>query len=204
MENELSGADATVTLSNYLQMPTMEEVLKEIMRAVDYRKINGRHVVRVYTTGKRPNNHTGPLYVIDGQITKNPEHFLRLNPSDVISIKLVKDSRKLFALGQLGANGVILLKTKSHPKIQEHCMLDYSGLLPVFRVKPKQNINLQIPDLRSCLNWNPTIQTGYDGYEIKFTTSDDVGDFILQISGLTENGSAIYYEAPFKVKYQGN
>lgn len=202
MEIELNGVDVTLRLSDYLQLPTMAEVLREVVKSVDYRKINGRHVVRVYTTGKKPTNHAGPLYVIDGQLTKDASQFLNLSPSDVLTIKLVKDSRKLFALGRLGENGVILVRTKNQRKIQERNRLDFSGLLPEF-INRRGNPNLRTPDFRSNLYWLPKANLNGEA-EIQFTTSDDLGKYVVQIYGTTEKGEPFFAEKPFEVRRSGN
>jgi hypothetical protein len=204
MEDELSGADLTVDLNDYLMMPTMEEVVREIVRAVEYRKISGRPVIRVYTIGKVTNYSSGPLFVIDGMITKDPSYFLGLKPTDVISIKVVRDSKKLFALGSLGANGVILVKTKLRAKIvKEKHIIDFAGLLPESRNSSWEYANPKIPDLRPCLFWTSKKFSGGDGEHLVFKTSDDVGKFKVQIFGLTEDGIPFYSEYPFQVKYAG-
>ncbi|HCW08360.1 MAG TPA: hypothetical protein DGG95_13450 [Cytophagales bacterium] len=205
-EDELSGPDATVELTDFLQMPSMQEILKEIVKSVEYRKINGRHVVRVYTTLKKPNNHTGPLYIIDGQFTKNPEIFLSLKPTEVINIKLFKDSRKLFALGQLGSNGVIMVKTKRGKIINERNVIGFTGMLPrtdqpIF----KERVNPSIPNLRSCLFWEGKGKfSDAELTHIQFNTSDDVGKFRLQLFGLLDNGISLFEEKVFEVKFAKN
>ncbi len=201
IEDELNGADVIITLTDYLQMPTMEEVLREIVRAVEYRKINGRNVVRVYTTGKKPTNYTGPLYVIDGVLTKDPTFLLALLPSDVVSLKVVKDSRKLFSLGILGVNGVILVKTKlRNAQIKEKHILDFAGFLPEPKNSSYGNVMAQTPDLRPCLFWSSGILKSNESGTFSFKTSDDVGKFKIQISGLAEDGTPFYTEHPFQVK----
>lgn len=206
IEDELNGADVVVNLKDYLQMPTMIEVVRELVRAVEYRKINGRDVVRVYTTQRKPTNKTGPLYVIDGQITKDPSYFLSLKPSEVISFKVVKDSRKLFVLGRLGDNGVILIKTKNqNVVVRDSHRIDFPGFLPSSKLVTSGKSNLQIPDFRSCLYWSPKIVLkGAGSQEINFNTSDDVGKFKLQVYGVGEDGAPFYGEQPFTVKFSKN
>ncbi len=206
IEDELNGADLTVTVSDYLMMPTMIEVIREILKAVEYRKINGRDVVRVYTTAKKPTNTTGPLYVIDGMITKDPANFISLKPKDVISIKVVKDSRKLFPLGKLGENGVIIVKTRlKEPIAKEKNQINLTYLFPQPDVSPSIKLNPQLPDLKSCLLWVPKIILKANEQEsLQFYTTDDLGRFKIQFYGLTEDGNPIYSEYPFQVKYLGN
>ncbi len=201
MEEELTGADVDVALKDFLMMPSMEEVIREILKAVEYRKIKGRDVVRVYTTDKKPTNKTGPLYVIDGKITKDPYYFMSLKPQDVLSIKIVRNSRKLFPLGKLGANGVILVKTKlKGSMMQEKHFITFSGFL-----KEEQSVaatskksNAQTPVFRSCLFWSPRLLLGDT---LRFHTSDDLGNFKIQIFGLPDEGTSRYGEFSFRVKH---
>jgi len=206
IEDELNGADLTVTLSDYLMMPTMAEVIREILKAVEYRKINGRDVIRVYTTAKKPTNTTGPLYVIDGMITKDPTNFISLKPKDVISIKVVKDSRKLFTLGKLGENGVIIVKTRlKEPIVKEENLINLTCLWPQPNTYPAIKSNPQFPDLKSCLLWVPKIILKANEQEsLQFYTTDDLGRFKIQLFGLTEDGRPIFSEYPFQVKYTSN
>jgi hypothetical protein len=203
IEDELNGADLTVNLNDYLMMPTMEEVVREIVKAVEYRKIGGRQLVRVYTIGKVPTYSAGPLFVIDGVITKDPTYFFDLKPADVISIKVVRDIKKLFALGNLGANGVILVKTKLRTKVvKEKHTIDFSGLLPESHHPFLGYKNNTIPDLRSCMFWTSKSFSGAES--LIFKTSDDVGKFKIRISGLADDGTLLHSEHRFQTKYQGN
>lgn len=59
-----------------------------------------------------------PLYVLDGMpIQPGPSGSLTgINPSDIESIKVLKDPAETALYGSRGANGVILIKTKRPPK----------------------------------------------------------------------------------------
>lgn len=59
-----------------------------------------------------------PLYVLDGMpIQTGPSGSLTgLNPSDIESIKVLKDPAETAMYGSRGANGVIVIKTKRPPK----------------------------------------------------------------------------------------
>lgn len=52
-----------------------------------------------------------PLYVIDGEIASE-ETFKNLNPSDIISIDVLKDGKATVIYGSKGANGVVIITTK--------------------------------------------------------------------------------------------
>lgn len=59
-----------------------------------------------------------PLYLVDGMpIQPGPSGSLAgINPSDIESIKVLKDPAETALYGSRGANGVIIIKTKRPPK----------------------------------------------------------------------------------------
>ena len=209
MEDELQGADITFKTSDYIIFPTMPELIREVLRSVDYRKIRGKDVIRIYTTGRRPTNDAGPLYVIDGILTKNPVTFVNLKPVDVLTIKVIKDSNKLSRFGSLGVNGVILVRTRNWPRkqaVSRENTFTLAGMSPPFVEKPGSmsdpHRQPSMPDLRPCLYWGPHQVLDATGKSIiHFTTSDDVGTFRIQIEGLTKEGTPFSAEETFQVKY---
>ncbi|MDR3134208.1 MAG: TonB-dependent receptor [Prevotellaceae bacterium] len=59
-------------------------------------------------------NDANPLYVIDGMPSSNGINYL--NPSDIASIEILKDAASAAIYGSRGANGVVLVTTKSGKK----------------------------------------------------------------------------------------
>lgn len=70
-------------------------------------------VIRIRGTGTL--NNSNPLYVIDGMITYDADF---LNPQDIESIEVLKDASAAAIYGSRGANGVIIITTKSGKKNQ--------------------------------------------------------------------------------------
>lgn len=58
------------------------------------------------------NGNVEPLYVIDG-VPLNSDNFRSLNPSDISSISVLKDAGATAIYGNRGANGVIIVTTKT-------------------------------------------------------------------------------------------
>ncbi|WP_348823573.1 alpha-2-macroglobulin family protein [Flavobacterium aestuarii] len=56
-------------------------------------------------------NAATPLYVIDGEIASE-ETFKNLNPADILSIDVLKDTKATALYGSKGANGVVIITTK--------------------------------------------------------------------------------------------
>lgn len=58
------------------------------------------------------NGNTDPLYVIDG-FPSNSDSFRTLNSNDIQTLEVLKDASAISEYGARGANGVIVIKTKS-------------------------------------------------------------------------------------------
>ncbi len=64
--------------------------------------------IRIRGTGS--NGDCNPLYIVDGMKTKNID---MLNPNDIASMEVLKDAASAAIYGTEGANGVIIITTKS-------------------------------------------------------------------------------------------
>lgn len=75
----------------------------------------------IATTG---NNY--PLLVIDGIVSQNVNDLNLLNPNDIANVTVLKDAGSAAIYGSRGANGVILITTKSG-KFNQKATLSYNG-----------------------------------------------------------------------------
>lgn len=95
----------------------IEEILRGRIAGVRVTRTPGGIAVRIRgTTSFRGNKE--PLYVIDGvPIRPGPNgSLLGISPYDIESIKVLKDPASLTMYGVRGANGVIVITTKSPPR----------------------------------------------------------------------------------------
>ncbi|WP_054721033.1 SusC/RagA family TonB-linked outer membrane protein [Marinifilum fragile] len=101
--------------------------------------------VRVRGTGTV--NNSSPLYVVDGILLDNISH---LNPSDFKSLEVLKDASATAIYGSRGANGVVLITTKTgnseDVKVQVELM---SGIQKAWNE----------PDLMNSKDWLETYNT---------------------------------------------
>lgn len=67
--------------------------------------------VRIRGTGTL--NDASPLFVVDGVLLRNPEDINYLNSSDIKSMEVLKDASATAIYGARGANGVVIITTKS-------------------------------------------------------------------------------------------
>jgi TonB-dependent SusC/RagA subfamily outer membrane receptor len=110
---------STVTAEDIDRQPgeSLEEILAgrvsgvEVYRTADGIAVRIRGGTSIYGSNE-------PLYVIDGvAVTPGPGGNLTgINPYDIESIKVLKDPVDTTMYGMRGANGVIVIKTKSPPQ----------------------------------------------------------------------------------------
>lgn len=193
-EDELTGVDYTVKVEEYVVFPSMEELIREVVPSLLHRKLKGKAIVRVVLPdGAIPTE--GPLFIIDGIMTKNTDYFLQLKPADIISVKVVRTISKLNRFGTMGRNGIVLVHTKGidHKKLKsENTILRVKGLnrsIPFHVPSHSASTDLRVPDFRSTLYWNPSVITNARGEGvINFSASDDAGNFLIRVQGITSDG----------------
>jgi len=193
-EDELSGADFTINVNDYVVFPSMEELIREVIPNLQHRKVKGSPTVRVLlpNVGAAPD---GPLYIIDGIMTRDTDYFLKFKTSDIVSIKVVKTFNKLRQMGPMAKNGVVLVRTKNlnHDMLsRNNTMLPVKGInrqIPFQETEHLASSTSRVPDFRSTLYWNPSLKVDANGItHVNFSSSDDVGTFLIYIQGLTADG----------------
>ena len=81
------------------------------------------------------NASTQPLYVVDGVQTDNIDY---LNPSDIVSMEVLKDASSAAIYGARGANGVVLITTQGGLE-GKGLIVEYKSNLSVGRLAKKRN-----------------------------------------------------------------
>ncbi|HEY0653662.1 MAG TPA: hypothetical protein VGD65_11070 [Chryseosolibacter sp.] len=208
LEDEVFGADVTIRLSDYQLFPTMVETLREIIPFTHHRITRGKNTIRVYDRQAEIFRSVDPVYVIDGIMIDDTDYFLSLNPSEIISIKIIHSSDKLNAFGSIGKGGLIIVETKipnnalNVPRGINSFKL--AGLTaPIVRRQVLHSIHtLRIPDLRTNLHWMPEGATDANGNaSISFFTSDAPGVYKILGEGITNDGKPFTFEKHFEVTF---
>ena len=126
-KSDLTGAIGSVKTKDIERIPTanIEQALQGKVAGVYVAPNSGTPgagaVIRIRGTGTL--NNANPLYVIDGMITYDASF---VNPQDVESVEVLKDASAAAIYGSRGANGVIIITTKSGKK-RENAVLSLSS-----------------------------------------------------------------------------
>jgi TonB-dependent starch-binding outer membrane protein SusC len=111
-------APATAVSSDQIQQSPGDPIEKLLMSRSPGvwvgRAADGSLAVRI-RGGSSLMGNNDPLYILDGSpFTPGPEGALTgINPYDIESIKVLKNAAELSMYGARGANGVIIIKTKT-------------------------------------------------------------------------------------------
>lgn len=156
-----------------------------------------------------------PLFVLDG-IPLSEDGGLSIiqsiPTSDIDYVDVLKTAANTSAYGSRGANGVILVYTKRGGGIPPKPTLgihnfSYPGFAkarefysPNYNTPPQ---NASIPDIRTTLYWNPSIQLDDQGKaKVSFFTSDVLSDYEIVVEGISADGYPGIGKAGIRVSEQ--
>ncbi|WP_394707692.1 SusC/RagA family TonB-linked outer membrane protein [uncultured Bacteroides sp.] len=113
-KRDLTGAVTSIKSSDITQTPASNpmEALQGKVAGLDITKSSGQagSGVNIQLRGTRSFTASGtPTFIIDGM----PGDYSTLNPNDIESIEVLKDASSTAIYGSAGANGIIIVTTKS-------------------------------------------------------------------------------------------
>ena len=159
-KRDLTGAVASVKSEDILRMPTSNvvEAIQGQVAGLDITRTNGEAGSGVNMTLRGTRSIYGsntPLFIIDGMEGSYDE----LNPNDIASIEVLKDASSTAVYGAAGANGVIIISTKTPKKDKFSIDLDAYYGWNVISSFPKMNrgedyINFRREAQRAAGVWN--------------------------------------------------
>jgi TonB-linked SusC/RagA family outer membrane protein len=126
-KSDLTGAVGTVKAKDLERIATssIDQALQGKIAGVYVQPSSGEPgagaIIRIRGTGTL--NNSNPIYVIDGMITYDASF---VNPQDVESVEVLKDASACAIYGARGANGVILITTKSGRK-RENAVITFGS-----------------------------------------------------------------------------
>src|SRR5690606_14612776 len=126
---DLTGAVGSVAIEELQKAPvrSFEEALAGRVAGVQVSSQDGQPGSAIDIVIRGPSSisqSNSPLYVIDGFPVEDPENNA-INPSDIESIDVLKDASATAIYGARGANGVIVITTKSG--IDGTAVVSYDG-----------------------------------------------------------------------------
>ncbi|MDX2306045.1 MAG: hypothetical protein NW226_24760 [Microscillaceae bacterium] len=199
--------DAIYRLDDYTRFRKMEEVLREIVYTVFLRRKDDRYFVKVSKSRSDLPLDGEAFVLLDGVPVFDINAFLNYDPLKIERLEVI-GSR--YFKGALDCQGIVSFETYQG---------DFQGIsLPPEAIRrsfigtqpsklyfqplyhsPEAKAS-RIPDFREQLYWNPEIKLASgDSLHLEFYTSDDFGEYIIDIQGFSAEGKVVSYQATFRV-----
>jgi TonB-dependent SusC/RagA subfamily outer membrane receptor len=157
-----------------------------------------------------------PLFVLNG-VPMDRLNVNNINPNDIDAIDVLKDASATAIYGSRGANGVIMIQSKSlrHERIKiDFSKKSHVTTLPIYSNGPSYAIARRFyapmyqsleteerTDFRETIYWNPVVQTDKTGTaKIEFWNSDATTTFRAIAEGIAFNGKLGRTEATYAVQ----
>lgn len=199
--------DLEIKLSDYIDLPTMEEVFHELVPGVALRKVGDKpgFVFVNELTGER-RSVPGAVF-LDGVILDDPSVIATMDPDLIERIEVV---RRDYQLGNMILRGFISIFSRE----ADMCGIEYPNngirisqrlfthpVLPSNReYESSEQISDRIPDFRNRLWWSAgSIDSNSGEIEFSFYTSDYTSSYRIILQGLTDLGTPFVYTKVFRV-----
>lgn len=196
----------TYLLDAFTRFPRMEEVLREYVPGVLPRKRQGRFQLLVPNSPYNALFDTPSLVLVDGVPVFDMDQVIGFSPLKVRQLDVVTNH---YFMGEARFTGIISFMTykgdlASYPLEPRVLKVDYEGLqLQREFYTPRYGANAQsrVPDARTLLYWNPDLKPNTQGeVTVEFPTSDQTGQFVIEVQGLSTSGQAGVARGQFEVR----
>ncbi|MET4082917.1 TonB-dependent SusC/RagA subfamily outer membrane receptor [Pedobacter sp. UYP30] len=130
--------------------------------------------------GESTQSGQSPLYIIDGVITKLKD-IAEVNPADIASIEVLKDSEATAVYGSQGANGVIIITTKT-------------GKYTLVKLYPSADIKIR-KNFNETAFFFPDLKTDEEGnISFSFTMPEALTKWKMMTMAHTQDLQSVYGE----------
>ncbi|MBK7408929.1 MAG: hypothetical protein IPJ40_13225 [Saprospirales bacterium] len=196
----------SVTLSDYIDLPTMEDVFTEIIPFVSVRKRKNHFQLWVLNQEETAYDQE-PLVLIDNLPVFDLDALMQIDPALVYQIEVVNSP---YILGSYQVGSIVLIKTSTGDfagmKFPESTVfLDYKTQdvpleFPMMNYDAPGSNASRLPDFRTVLYWNPRSIIDSSTNEIHFYTSDHESEYSILIRGFDREGNFYLREEGFLVR----
>jgi len=200
--------DPTITIktSDYIKLPTLEEFFRELIPSASI--IKRRDLSYFVMEGNNSDiSFYKPLILLDFVPVFNVNNLLKIPPEYIRQIEVINST---YIRGNMCFGGIISIFSqkgdiagidlpensyffdfKTYEPQDDLTFPDYSGV----------PVNERIPDFRNTMYWNPVVQgSPREIISYDFFTSDNTGEYIVIIRGISDKGTILEGHCNFIVE----
>ncbi len=201
-------AENTIKMSDYIELTSLREVVKEIMPNVYTQKQSGKYKFKLINKFRGHPFENQPLVLVDGVPIYDFEKVLNINSKDIERADIINTR---YFIADNSFDGIVSFITKKGDlsamdfdnsifrQVYEGCQSPGRFYSPDYSTAQMRGTH--IPDFRNTLFWKPDIHTGKDGKaEIEFYTSDESSKYTIVVEGISSDGERGFSTASLVVK----
>ncbi|MFK7934163.1 MAG: SusC/RagA family TonB-linked outer membrane protein [Saprospiraceae bacterium] len=211
-KSDLTGSVSTVSAEDIASIPTsrVDQALQGRAAGVQVTQTSGSPGAGTVIRVRGGNSITGsnePLWVIDGIVVGTNFDLNNINSSDIQSIEVLKDASSIAIYGSRGANGVVLVTTKSgsgaNPGKPQISLNLYAGTQlgperPAMLSQAEQiaftNESARFRSAAEPFPNDPSTYPNNDWYDLLMEPAP-IYNADLSIAGTSESGNVNYYNS---------
>ena len=200
---------SSVLIDDYIELPTLKEVLIELVPGV-FPRVRNKQNHLSFSGNKLSyvliNSYT-PLILVDQIPVFDLDKVLLMSPKKIYRIEILNE---IYILGNTTFGGILNIITRKGDlggiDLPENSFFfDFTSFLPqeelIFPRHEDPEFDSENPDYRNCLYWAPEINAA-PGQEVEldFFTSDNSGEYTVLVRGVAEDGSILQGKCGFRVE----
>ena len=193
---ETAAPDRSFNASEY-PFETIPAFCKELSTPLKFVKAKkGKAEFRMFNPESRTFYFGSPLFIVDGQMTKDIDYLSTLDFQKIDQINLYYDNQRLSNnFGFAGFSGVVIITSKDQslkvPITPSTQSFKVSGLQP--NIVNNQQVSSEEPIFKPQLLWEPALDTDSNGHlELSYLQSDDISQFKIEIVVQSPDGRRGY------------
>jgi hypothetical protein len=200
--------DVELVLDDYIKLPVMQEVFFELLPGVLLRNKKSTYSISMINPISNYEPDLLPTLLIDGVIIKDATIIANLDPETVEKIDIIKNK---YYVGNYVFDGIVNVITKrgdfssvtlpGYAIRKTYRPFDAVGEFASPEYSSDEKKSGHNPDFRNTLYWNPSVIPDKSGKaRIEFWTSDNSGNYRVNIQGITSDGKPISFRKILRVK----
>jgi hypothetical protein len=198
----------TIIMSDYIELGSIKEVVKEIIPNVSTLKQNGKYEFKLINKFRGQPFENRPLVLVDGVPIYDFDKVLSINSKEIERAD-INNTRYFYSdnvfdgivsfISKKGNLSVLEFDNSIFRQDYEACQIHNDFFSPDYSIKSIRDN--RIPDFRNTLYWNPDLHTGKDGKAvIEFFTSDESVEYTIVAEGISFDGKTGFSKIPMVVK----
>jgi hypothetical protein len=209
VQDTLEEADSPIALDEYSAFSDIPTLVKDLLIPIRFRtRKDDVYEARIFdpTAPTRKFHSNGPLFIVDGKLTRNADYVARLDIARIERFDLYYDFEKgLRLFGPMARSGLVMIQSRNRnidvPEADRKNFFTING----FQANVKYPVQLQSVEemevlLRPAPFWTPNLTTNDQGEAmLSIPLPDDHSRFRVEIVAQGEDGARGLGDAYFMV-----